>query len=511
MPLSRTGATGLPHGSIDSRIPNAAAPPNAPFQISNPLGTATYDSYAASPVHRFYQMFQQMDCSAGTATEANPSGCLNDLFPWVEVTIGAGSNGKAQPVGFNDTTTGEGSASMGFYNVQTGDMPYFKTLADTYALGDNYHQPVKGGTGADSVYLGYASDVWYADPATGAPAVPPVNQIENPTPLAGTNNWYTQDGYSGGTYTECSDSSQPGVAPILSYLKATRVRANCQPGRYYLLNNYNPGFNGDGTPAALGATDFTIPPQSQKSIANSLDAAKVSWTYYGEGWNGFVNNTSPGNAIYCNICNPFLYQSYVMKDPAKRAANLKDTSDLYTDLQNGVLPAVSWVKPGGINDGHPASSKFDIFEAFTKKILDLLAANPALAADTAVFITVDEGGGYYDSGYIQSVDYFGDGTRIPMIVVSPYSKGVGVVHSYGDHASVIKFIDRNWRLRPIDSYSRDNLPNPVQLRENPYVPVNRPAIDDLMSYFRFPDRGHDHGDDHGDRGRGDDWGHSHDQ
>jgi phospholipase C len=121
-----------------------------------------------------------------------------------------------------------------------------------------------------------------------------------------------------------------------------------------------------------------------------------------------------------------------------------------------------------------------------EKIIDLLQANPTLAADTAVFITVDEGGGYWDSGYIQAVDYFGDGTRIPMIAVSPFSKGVGVVHSYGDHASVIKFIDKNWGLPPITSFTRDNLPNPVQTGANPYVPVNAPAIDDLMSYFKFP-------------------------
>jgi phospholipase C len=102
-----------------------------------------------------------------------------------------------------------------------------------------------------------------------------------------------------------------------------------------------------------------------------------------------------------------------------------------------------------------------------------------------VFITVDEGGGYWDSGYIQTVDFFGDGTRIPMLVVSPYSQGVGMVHSYGDHASVIKFIEKNWSIDPIDHYTRDNLPNPVQTGVNPYVPVNGPAIDDLTSYFNF--------------------------
>ncbi len=44
----------------------------------------------------------------------------------------------------NDVTTGEGSTSMGFYNVQNGDVPYFKSLADNYAMSDNFHQSVLG-------------------------------------------------------------------------------------------------------------------------------------------------------------------------------------------------------------------------------------------------------------------------------------------------------------------------------------------------------------------------------
>jgi phospholipase C len=477
-----TGATGLAKYGLDTRFANAATPANAPFQLTPSI---SYDDYAASPVHRFYQMFQQMDCAAKYATAANPSGCLNDLFPWVEVTIGAGSNGSPQANGFNDQSTGEGSTSMGFYNVQRGDMPYFKSLADSYALGDNYHQPVKGGTGADSVVLGFGSMVYYQD-STGKPAVPPSNQIENPNPQAGTNNWYSQDGYGGGTYTNCSDKTQPGVANIDQYLKKLSYKpaANCQANRYYLLNNYNPGYNPDGTPATLGPNNFTIPPQHQKSIANVLDKAGVSWTYYGEQWDAAVKG-EPLGALYCTICNPFLYQSYVMTDAKRRRANLKDTKDLYSDLEAGVLPAVSYVKPGGFNDGHPSSSKYDIFEGYVKKVVSLLQANPALWASTAVFITNDEGGGYYDSGFSQTLDYFGDGTRIPLLVVSPYSKGVGMVHSYGDHASLLKFVEKNWALKPIASYTRDNLPNPQATQGNAYVPANMPAIDDLTAYFNF--------------------------
>jgi phospholipase C len=477
-----TGATGLAQYAIDTRFPNAATPANGPFQLSPSI---SYDDYAASPVHRFYQMFQQLDCSAANATASNPSGCLNDLFPWVEVTIGAGSNGEAQPSGWNNQSSGEGSASMGFYNVQQGDAPYFKSLADTYALGDNYHQPIKGGTGADSVVLGFGSTVYYQD-SNGNPSTPPSNQIENPNPAAGTNNWYTQDGYSGGTYTNCADTTQPGVADITSYLSSLSYKpaSVCAANTYYLLNNYNPGYNPDGSLATLGPNNYTIPPQHQDSIANVLDKGGVSWAYYGEGWDDAVKGT-PLGAVYCTICNPFQYQSYVMADKKKRKENLLDTKNLYADLASGNLPAVSYVKPSGFNDGHPSSSKYDIFEGFVKKIVDGLQANPTLWANTAVFITNDEGGGYYDSGFEQTLDYFGDGTRIPLLVVSPYSKGVGVVHTYGDHASVLKFIEANWSLPTIYSFTRDALPNPKTKKGNPYVPTNMPAIDDLMGYFNF--------------------------
>ena len=76
------------------------------------------------------------------------------------------------------------------------------------------------------------------------------------------------------------------------------------------------------------------------------------------------------------------------------------------DLNNGLCLAVSWAKPDGTMDGHPASSKWTLFEAFAKNIIDLAQSNPELWAETAVFVTVDEGGGFYDSGFIQPVDFF---------------------------------------------------------------------------------------------------------
>jgi phospholipase C len=483
--LLLTGATGLASGALDTRLANVSNLPNIPYFLTPSI---SYDAYAASPVHRFYQMWQQMDCDISTASATNPSGCLNDLFPWVEITIGAGTNGAPLTPG-GITPSGEGSVSMGINNVAQGDMPYFKKLSDDYTLSDNYHQPAKGGTGLDSIIAGFGDAIYYTD-GKGNATTPPAGQIEDPNPQSGTNNVYTNDGYgdtttgNGGSYSNCADSSQPGVKPVLDYLAALpeKPNPNCDAGHYYLLNNYNPGYLQDGTVDTT--TPFAVPPTSQPSIGDVLLANSVSFAWFGEGWNqAAADPTSPDN-VYCNICNTFNYQTQFMTTSLRSTVN-QDTSDFYAALYAGTLPAVSFVKPSALNDGHPASSKFDIFEAFARKVVTQLQANPDLWASTAVFITVDEGGGYYDSGYIQSLDFFGDGTRIPLIVVSPYSTGGHVNHSYTDHVSILKFIEKNWGLPTISKRSRDNLPNPQQ-DSGSYVPTNRPAIGDLMDMFNFP-------------------------
>lgn len=510
-----TGGTGLTPKTPDTRIPNVLDLPPGPFQLTSP--SLPYDAYAASPVHRFYQMWQQLDCNDYYADQWNPSGCKADLFPWVEVTVGAGTNGKPQPSGFNELSTGEGSTSMEFFNVLQGDAPYLKYLADTYAMSDNYHQAVMGGTGANHIMLGTGDAIYFSD-ANGNPAVPPhkqlvatgtpnagiVDEIENPDALPGTNNWYIEDGYGGGSYgspsygggsySNCSDSDAPGVTSVQNYLSSlpNRIDPNCEPGHYYLLNNYNPGYFGNGNNAYtdLNAhnTVFTIPPSNVRNIGNVLVEHHISVTYFGDQFNRYVNDPYALDPLdaYCNICNFFQYSTSIMTDPTLRSELIKDTTDLYADIAKGTLPAVSFVKPSGFVDGHPASSKLDLFEGFVKKIVDGVKGNPTLWKDTAIFITFDEGGGYYDSGYVQPLDFFGDGTRIPLVVVSSHNKPGHISHDYADHVSVLKFIEHNWYVEPVTNRSRDNLPNPkYNRRVSKYAPVNSPAIGDLMDLFEF--------------------------
>ncbi len=487
------GGTGLAAYTVpDTRIPNDLDLPEGAFQLTP---SVTYDDYANSPVHRFFQMWQQLDCDAALATKDNPSGCAADLFPWVETTIGAGSDGSSgsttPPSSY--LSTGEGSTAMEFYNVQKGDAPYLKHLADTYTLSDNFHQSVMGGTMANHIELGFADSIWYSN-GKGKALTPPVAQVENPNPQPGTNNWYDSDGYGasdgsgGGSYVNCADSSQPGVPAVRNYLESLPrpVKPNCDTGHYYILNNYNPGFNGDGS-SSLSLSPFTIPGSSVRHIGDALMEKGISWKYYGDGWNAYVTDPTFKNPLdtYCNICNPFAYATDIMTNTALRTQHIQDSQNIYQDIKSGDLPAVSIVKPGWPSDGHPASSKLEIFEGFTKNIITAVQQNPELWASTAIFITFDEGGGYYDSGYVQPVDFFGDGTRIPLLIVSRYATGGHVTHGYSDHVSLIKFIERNWQLKPLTGRSRDNLPNPEVASDNPYVPLNTPAIGDLFDAFDF--------------------------
>ena len=146
--------------------------------------------------------------------------------------------------------------------------------------------------------------IWFSD-GNGNPAVPPHNQMvlrapqrrrrwtksriptRSRAPTTGGPRWLrrrqlsaTPYVYGGGSYSNCSDSSQPGVAAILSYLTRLPhpIKSKLPAGHYYLLNNYNPGYFGDGTNAYTDTnssnTPFTIPPSKLRNIAERAGAAK---------------------------------------------------------------------------------------------------------------------------------------------------------------------------------------------------------------------------------------------
>jgi phospholipase C len=497
-----TGATGLKADSVDTRIPGAGMLPNGPYAIQGP--NISDDDYTGDSTHRFYQAWQQSDCSLKNATKANPTGCLNDLFPFVMATYDL--NDAVTPAVQGNFSEG---SEMGFYNAEQEEATTLKTLADRFSLSDNFHQSFQGGTGANHFMLGTGDAAFWSD-GKGNAIAPPAALIANPNPIKGTTNKYIADQ----AFTNCSNFENPGVAPIITYLESLPYDAepNCATGHYYMLDNTNPGFLPNGFQAPNPGAQDMIPGSPVRTIGDALNEKNISWAYFGGSYNdavalsndavkaGTAQTANSSTALaeaavadpahtlgvaYCQICNPFQYATSIMGNAAQRTAHIKDTVDLLSEIQANQLPAVSFGKPDGLLDGHPSSSKVDLFEAYVQQVLDALEANPKLKAETAVFVTWDEAGGYWDSGFIQPVDYFGDGPRIPLLVLSDYTTGGKVNHSYGDHVSLLKFIERNWKLKPLTDRSRDNLPNPKLNDNAPYVPKNMPALSDLWDMFDF--------------------------
>ncbi len=260
----------MPNDTIDTRIIDVSSLRSGPFQLTPGV---PYDAYAASPVHRYLSKLPAVeDCTASRRPQ-QPGGCLHDLFP--PFATGGRRGHQRQVAGRRLQRAGaagcchddQASCSAGRHAASTAaDRPRSATTITSRRWASRL----------DSIIAGFASAI--VRDGSRCPAKPPANQIENPNPQSGTNNWYTQDGYSGGSYSACADTSQPGVGVVVSYLHslATKIKANCEAEHYYLLNNYNPGYFGDGS---VDTTDtFAIPPSPSPSIGNVLLAAHVRST-----------------------------------------------------------------------------------------------------------------------------------------------------------------------------------------------------------------------------------------
>jgi phospholipase C len=475
--------------AADPRIP--ADLPNGPFPVSRyvpypnedsapSFATASAGLSAATgdPVHRFFQMWQQYGAENQKL----------DLFVWVALTVGMGGD----TAGVSAQSSGQGGELMGFLNMAGGDAKYFRELADRYAISDNYHQPMMGGTAMDFFMLA-TGDLPFFNTA-GRAAVPPANQIENPDPTPGSGNFYQRDGYEGGSYVNCSDRSSPGVGTILDLLDRKGLASGCEPGHYYLVNNYSTGYDLDGHLQPIGPNNYTYPPQTVPTIAEALSQHGISWKWY-TGARDRADLTSEMRTLHLSLeaarraqyndqGDPLVASSAVMTQPALRS-RLQGLSSFYRDLERGTLPAVSFVIPKNRDSGHPGYSVVASYENLLRDIVSRVHRQRRLWPHAAIIATTDEGGGHFDSGYVQVLDFFGDGPRIPLLVISAYARRGHVDHTYNDHASILKFIERNWQFGPLSARSRDHLPNPIANPDDPYRPSNSPAVGDLMTLFDF--------------------------
>lgn len=225
------------------------------------------------------------------------------------------------------------------------------------------------------------------------------------------------------------------------------------PGALYLVaaqsgNAGNP-MKGDPVPAygPLGGDGGKRwEPLTYKNIGDELSAKGVSWGWYQGGFAAADNS-------YSSHHNPFQYFS----NYNNYAGNLKDYNDLEKDIDNHTLPAVTYVKgaygddehPGLGNQSSPTAEDFSV-----ETINDIMKSD--YWKDTAIIVTYDESGGYWDHVAPPQLQpspdgLAGAGPRIPALVISPYSKQNYVGHEQYDSTSILKFIEWNWGVDALNN------------------------------------------------------------
>src|SRR2546427_2469954 len=131
---------------------------------------------------------------------------------------------------------------------------------------------------------------------------------------------------------------------------------------------------------------------------------------------------------------------------------MRPVDGLVADIRANRLPPVTWVTPRFQLSDHPPYSMC-YGENWTTLVVDAIMRSP-IWRNTAIFLTWDDYGGFYDHVMPPQVDGLGLGLRVPMIVISPYAKEGYVDHTLGEFSSVVRFVEDNWGLAPMTRRDR---------------------------------------------------------
>ena len=398
--------------------------PNAMFRIDDPKGffnTGTVVDQTVITrdlVHRFYNNQMQID------------GGANDKF-----------------AAYSDA----GALSMGYFD---GSAMKMWKIAQQYTLADNFFMGAFGGSFLNHQYLvcGCAPTYPNAD-AASSPAKASISAID--TDAAG--NFVRLTPSAG------APASVLNGAP--TYANDSTLTPKDADGKFYAVNTMQPPFQPSGNASAGSDTAgryadpakaTTLPAQTQRTIADQLDAKGVSWAWYAGAWSASLQNRS-------NIYNgktpnfqahhqPFNY--FAKFDPVSaadyRTAHLKDfDSQFLADASVGKLPAVTFYKPQGNLNQHNGYANVSDGDQHIADLIAKLQASPQWK-HMLVVVTYDENGGFYDHATVPRGDRWGPGTRVPALVISPFAKKGFVDRTQYDTASILRFISHRWSLPMLD-------------------------------------------------------------
>jgi len=211
-------------------------------------------------------------------------------------------------------------------------------------------------------------------------------------------------------------------------------------------------------PTIAGAPQ--LPLLTDKTIGDRLSAAGVSWAWYSGGWNDAV--AGHPNSLFMYHHQPFDYYANYAPGTAGRS-HLQDETDFIAAARAGTLPAVSFVKPIGADNEHPGYADVITGEQHLISLINDVRNGPNWK-DTAIVITYDEHGGFWDHVApptdANHSDIWGPGSRVPTIVISPFAKRHFVDHTLYDTTSILATIERRWDLEPLGT--RDAMANDLR-------------------------------------------------
>jgi phospholipase C len=191
------------------------------------------------------------------------------------------------------------------------------------------------------------------------------------------------------------------------------------------------------------------------TMPDLLRSARIPWRYY------------LGPSAYYDVLRaiPHIRHGPMWSD-------VVDQSTFIPDVQAGRLPTVSWVLPPTPESDHPDLGTLCDGENWTVRTINAIMRSPAWK-HTAVFLTWDDFGGFYDHVAPPHVDLYGDGPRVPLLVISPYAKRSFVFHQTGDFSSVLRFMEVLYGLPTLTDRDRaaNDLLDAFDLRGRPQDPL----------------------------------------
>jgi len=236
------------------------------------------------------------------------------------------------------------------------------------------------------------------------------------------------------------------------------------PAHLYMLAGQSGGYVGN---ANQGQLTCCTPDQPQSysfpEITELLTSGQISWKYYVT--SGTIPDTEDGEAIgppqaqqqdpkLYNYWNPLPAFPAVKNDP-NQWNRLVDTAQFYADAMTGALPQVSWVIPSSPISEHPPSGVEEGM-AYVTGLVNAVMNGPQWNS-TAIFVSWDDWGGFYDHVYPPSVDKYGLGMRTPSLVISPYARQNFVDHKTYSFESWLKIVEERFGVNSMTA--RDNTAN----------------------------------------------------